>query len=304
MKTRKIVLASACLVLLVIAIIQTVSGHIDPVKVVQIKEEIDEIRIDRPEGLLNLKKSGGDWIIDGKYTANLNEVESIADAFAYVKLLGKVTKTDNEEVLAKYDLNEENACKVSVFHNGEELRSFRVGKATSTNSQVYLMMDNSTEVYMAAGSIQNECTKSINELRSRSVFQLSKDEMVSVTVKPVDGNAWTITRGGEGNVWTASGEGVDSSMELDAESTSAWFNGCAFVAATEWLGDNESIPAEKIFDIEIKLDSKTVSLELFQADDEDGTDTYWGRSSESPYGFKLAKYTVDKYRKNPEDFSK
>lgn len=304
MKTRKIVLASACLVLLVIAIIQTVSGHIDPVKVVQIKDEIDEIKIERPEGLLTLKKTGEDWIIDGKYTANYNSIESIADAFSYVKLLGKVTKTDNQEVLAKYDLNDERACKVSVYNKGQELRSFRVGKATSTNSQVYLMMDKSNDVYMAAGSIQNECTKSINDLRSRSVFQLSKDDMISVSVKPVDGNRWTITRGGEGNIWTASGEGVDESMELDVEATSGWFNGCAFVAATEWLGDNEEIPAEKIIDVEIKLPAKTVTLELYQADDEEGTDTYWGRSSETPYAFKLAKYTVDKYRKNPEDFAK
>jgi len=304
MKVRKIVLASACLVLLIIAIIQTVTSHIDPVKVVQLKEEIDEIRIERPEGLLSLKKSGEDWIIDGKYTANYNSIETIADTFASVKLLGKVTKTDNQEVLAKYDLNDEKACKVTVFHNGAELRSFRVGKATSTNSQVYLMIDKSSEVYMAAGSIQSECKKTVNEMRSRSVFQLSKDEMVSITVKPVDGNSWTITRGGDGNIWTASGDGVDSSMELDPESTSGWFNGCAYVAATDWLGDNEEIPAEKKVDVEIKFPAKTVTLSIYQADDEDGTDTYWGRSSETPYPFKVAKYTADKYNKSPADFAK
>ena len=48
MKARKIVLASGCLVLLIIAIIQAVTGRIDPVKILSVKEEIDEIVIERP----------------------------------------------------------------------------------------------------------------------------------------------------------------------------------------------------------------------------------------------------------------
>ena len=302
MKARKIVLASGCLVLLIIAIIQAVTGRIDPVKILSVKEEIDEIVIERPEGNLNLKKSGEDWFINDKYVANYNEIEGIADSFSEVKILGKVTKTDNEEVLSKYDLNKDKAYKVTVLHDGKKLASYSVGKSTSTDSQVYIMIGDSNEVSMAQGNLKDDCSKTINELRSKAVLQLQKDDMTSVTVKPVDGKAWTVTRSGEGNIWNISGEGTGG-LELDSEITSNWFQGCATLAATDWLGDNEEIPAEKIIDVEI-MTGKKVTLSLYQGRDEEGTELYWGSSSETPYNFKLAKYSVQKYHKNPEDFTK
>lgn len=83
MKVRKIILASACLVLLVIAIIQTVSGRIDPVKVLTLKENIDEVLVERPEGNLHLVKQGEDWFVsDKKYMGNFNACESFAEKFA------------------------------------------------------------------------------------------------------------------------------------------------------------------------------------------------------------------------------
>ncbi|MCQ2573484.1 MAG: DUF4340 domain-containing protein [Treponema sp.] len=304
MKPRKIVLASACLVLLVIAIIQAVYSRIDPVKIISLKEEIDEIKIERPEGNITFRKSGDEWYLNERYTANYNSVESLADSFSEVKLLGKVTKTDNQDVLAKYDLNDERMYKVTVSHGGTELKTYKVGKSTSTNSQVYVMLDNSNDVYMAAGMLQNECSKSVNEFRSKVAFQIPKDDMTSITVTPVDGESWTVNRGGEGNLWTITGPGVTEESEVDADIISGWFNGCASVAAIDWLGDEEEIPGEKIFDIGIQISGRLASLSLYEGRDADDTEIYWGKTSETPYNFKVAKYTVDKYRKNPEDFLK
>ncbi len=314
MKVRKIILASACLVLLVIAIIQTVSGRIDPVKVLTLKENIDEVLVERPEGNLHLVKQGEDWFVsDKKYMGNFNACESFAEKFADVKLLGKVTKSDNEAVLAKYDLNEEKVYKVTVSSEGKTLRTFRVGKTTSTNSQVYMMVDGSNDIYMAAGTLQSDCAKPENDFRSKAVIQIDKDFIQSITVDKAEEadedvarvyGEWTLIRGTEGNVYSISGETVPPDFELDDEKAATWFSGCASLAATDWLGDNEEIPGEKMIKASIKLVNKTISLDLYNGVDEDGTEMYWGRCSETPYGFKVAKYSVQKFQKNPGDFSK
>lgn len=314
MKARKIILASACLVLLVIAIIQIVSGRIDPVKVLTLKENIDEVLIERPEGDLHLVKQGDDWFIgDKKYVGNYNACESFADKFAEVKLLGKVTKSENEAVLAKYDLNDEKVYKVTLSSEGKKLRTFRVGKTTSTNSQVYMMVGDSNDIYMAAGTLQNDCAKSVNEFRSKSVIQIDKDLIQSITVDKADDadedmaevyGEWTLTRGAEGNVYSISGETVPADFELDDEKAASWFSGCASLAATDWLGDNDEIPADKLLKISMKLTNKTIFLDLYKGADDEGTEMYWGKCSETPYAFKVAKYSVQKFQKNPGDFSK
>jgi len=304
MKARKIVLASACLVLLVIAVIQTVTSRIDPVKIISVKEEIDEIKVERPEGNFSLKKNGEDWFVQDKYVGNFNVCQDLADALREVKILGKVAKSDKEEILAKYDLNKDKVYTVSVLHEGKVLRTYSVGKATSTNSQVYMRIDGGNDVCMAAGKIQNDLSKSINDFRSKVILNLNKDDIVSVTVKPAAAEEWTITRSAQGTDWTISGAGIKADAVLDSEITSGWFGGCANLAASDWLSDNENIAAPKLLDAEIKTSNKTIRLSFFSEQDEEGSDIYWGTCSEMPYSFKLAKYSVQKFQKNPEDFIK
>lgn len=313
MKTRKIILASSCLVLLVIAVIQSVAGRVNPVKTVTVKEAVDEIKIDRPEGLLTMKKVGDDWFIgDKNYTGNFNLCEDLVDNFKEVKLLGKVTKSDNEAVLAKYDLNEGKACNVTLYAAGKEVKSYKVGKASSTGSQYYLMMNGSNDVYMASGSVDDDCHKSVNEFRSKAVIQISKDDIQAVTVTPAENAAgyyeksgveaeWTMVR--DGDSFSMVGETVPADIDLDPEKCSNWIFGCASYAALDWLDDSAVITDEKILDIKIR-GKKTISLELFQGADNDGTEVYFGKCSETPYAFKVAKYSVQKYQKNPGDFSK
>ena len=302
MKPRKIILSAACLVLLVIAVVQTVAKHIDPVKVITIKEEIDEVKIDRPEGTLILKKTGDSWTVgEQKYPGNDNACEAVAETFKSIRLLDKITKTDKEAVLAKYDLNKESECEVSVYHEGKLLRTFHVGKSTSTNSQVYMRLDDNDEVYMAAGTIRSDCTKTENELRSKAVIQVSRDDISSVTVIPEGGKEWQLSRSVDGSQWSVSGEGTEG-IEVDMEKAVNWFQACASLAASDWLSSEAGITGELIQTVRIALPSRTITLELFQGQDSDGDDVYSGKCSETPYCFKLTKYSVQKYQKSPEDF--
>lgn len=305
MKTRKIILLAACAILLVIAIIQGVTKTTDTVKTIALKDDIDEIKIERPGEDLYMVKTGEDWEIGTqKYTGNRNACNDLAEMFKEIKLLNKVTKSDNEEVLAKYELNSEKVCKVTVSSKGAVLKTVYVGKTNSTNSQVYIKLDSSDDVYLASGKLQNDCLKPVNDFRSKAVVQVSKDDITSIKLAPSGGESWIMNRSAEGNVWTVAGDAVKGNLEIDDEVAGNWFQTCGNLAAVNWLDDNASLPGEKLVDVEMKLSDRTIELTVTKGLDEDGSDAYWAKSSEVPYLCKIAKYSAEKYLKNPEDFAK
>lgn len=302
MKPRKIVLLCACTILLVIAICQAVMAGKDPVKVVSVKGEIDEVRITRNGNELLLKKSGDDWLVGAKgYLGNENVCLSVVESIAQVKLLDKVGHGDSESLLSKYDLSEEKAIVVKAYAGGSEKRTLYVGKASSTGTQCYVMLDSSKDIYLANSDLSSDFGKTLSELRSRAALQLPKDDLTSVKVDYLNGEAWTMSREGDGNIFKITG---GNSVDVDEEKALSWFEGAASLMANMWCDDGAKPQGEKILKVSYTLGTREVNLDIWQAQDADGDAEYYGRTSENDYLFKLAQYSVQKYQKHPEDFGK
>ena len=77
MTPRKIFLLSACAALFVIAVVQSITKNINPVKIVSLKDDITRINIVRPDETIDLTKDGDTWIVNEKYRAK----ESSCDDF-------------------------------------------------------------------------------------------------------------------------------------------------------------------------------------------------------------------------------
>ena len=305
MRPGKIVLLSACLILCFVAVVQIASSYIDPVKVVTVKEEIDELIVNRPEGELVIRKNGESWTVNEKeYSGNDNACKDLVDSFSEIRILEKVTKSKLPEILAKYELDADKVRVVTVYNKGNLLKTFKVGKTSSTNSQVYMQIDGSDDIYLVAGTLQNEVSKSENEFRSKAVVNISKDDIYSITVSEEGKPSWTLTRGNEGNIWNVSGESVTEEIDIDAEKAYNWFQSSSSVACVEWLPDDAAMPGKNLLTVKYMLNDRNISLTFTQDMDSEGTEVFYGSSSETPYLFRLAKYSVQKFQKNPEDFSK
>ena len=108
MKTRKLVLIIADVLLLVVGIIQIIVAGRTTVKNFQFSEQPDTILIEKYDGTLNLVKDGENWLINNeKYEATLSNVDSMIDYAKAIVALDKVAKLTNDAAERKYEFDEE-----------------------------------------------------------------------------------------------------------------------------------------------------------------------------------------------------
>ena len=125
MKTRKIVLIAADILLLIVGIVQIILGARSTVKSFTFTEEPDQFVIEKYDEDLNIVKEGETWVInDEKYEATLSAVDSMIEYAKDITALDKVAKLNNQAVITKYEFDEGNAIKVTVKAGGKELRTF------------------------------------------------------------------------------------------------------------------------------------------------------------------------------------
>ncbi|HOP63460.1 MAG TPA: DUF4340 domain-containing protein [Spirochaetota bacterium] len=145
-----------------------------------IETPADEISV-RAEGYsLKLVKSGDRWLInDQKYPADTGLVTDLEKKVSEVKLLDLISE---KGYFNKYDLAEDKGVEVTLSAGGKQLRKLMIGKQGLTNSQVYVRIDDSNEVYLASGLTSEEMRPEADTLRDRKILEVSVDEVASFVI--------------------------------------------------------------------------------------------------------------------------
>lgn len=303
MKARKIVLLALDAVLLVILIFQLIFKSSDKTKTLEILDEPNEILISTTTESFSLIKEDDKWFVgEKKYPANESYVVSAVNAVKSIKLLDKVGTASSDSTLLRYELDDDKKISVEVKSNGKVVRTLIIGKDSSTGSQNYVMVDNSKDIYLATGNLRNEFDKTVNYFRSRIVLSLDANEISSVELSNENENSWILNRIGSGDdvAWNCSVEDV----EVDSEKATEWFNSLDSITTPNWYDDEPY--GEKIISAKITAAFKTITVDIFAfpITEEDKTQKYWAKCSETPYAFEMASYTVQKFQKTTEDISK
>jgi len=307
MKTRKIVLIVADLLLLIVGIVQIIAANRSTVKSFTFSEEPDTILIEKYDGTLNLAKDGDKWLINSeKYEALESNVDSMLSYAKNISALDKVAKLSNELVSQKYEFDENNAIKVTLSAGGKVLRSFTLGKDASTGIQCYATIGDSDDIYLVNGDYRNVFDKTVDQLRSKTVYAVEAIDISYVTVTPADGESWSISRQGEAEdlVWSVSG----SNITLDSTKASEWFTSLNNLVTTKWHGTSDDLGGIPYSKVEIGSPSKIVKLDFYlvpaDPEVEGSSDLYYGKCSESKYWFEVPGYSMSKFQKTPEDLQK
>ncbi len=308
MQKRKIILLSACAFLLLVCILQAILLNKSSVKTITLKDEPDKITIESAGNTVLLAKAGDSWVVgDAKYPTNSANVDSIVAAVKSVKVLDRVGSASNEASKIRYDLTDSKKITVTAFAGDKEVRKITVGKASSTGSQGYIMLDGSNDVYLASGNLNGTFGKSISDLRSNTVWTLEKNMIGAVSIKKADGTEWKVSREGqaENMTWKIDGHGIVTG-EVDGQKAESWFGEFASLSAASWAEDSASPSGTYLLTCEIEAGGKTVALDLFQTKEEkdDQPAEYCASSTETPYTFELASYSARKFLKNPEELLK
>ena len=308
MKPRKIILLAVDAVLLVVCIVQFVLSKKDSVKTFTITDSATQILIEKADGDINLVKEDDNWFIgDKKYPANQSSVDVLLNAVSSIRALDRMGSASNENVMAKYDLNEGKNITVTIKKDDKTLRVLKIGKESSTGTQSYITVDGGSDVYLISSNLHNTFSKSVDDLRSRNVFTLDKNSISGVSVIEPDSSTWTVRRSGEGEnlAWSLSGTDVEE-KEIDGAATTDWFNTLATLSTSKWYDAGE-VSGTKERTIKIFSGSKTVTVELYAISGTSGDSNnaaYYAVCSETPYPFEVPSYSVPKFQKKLIDIYK
>lgn len=311
MKPRKIILLTACAVLLCICIIQAVMKNGDKVKNFNISEKPDEIAFVTPSGNYTLVLEDENWYIGEKrYIGNKSIIESLIESASEIKALDKVGKNSSEAFASLYELNEGKVSNVTLKKDGKVLRTINVGKTSTTGSQTYITLDDSKDIYLVSGNLQSDVVKSTNDLRSKEIYSYDKDEIssVSITTYPTIENnfaeekTFSVGKVGDGEdaMWTISVPDV----QVNAENASSYFGSITYLSTTKWYEDDE-IPANGVKSLSVKMyiGNKPFTLDVYNTYTEEGKNgTSYAKCSLTPYAFMINGNVVNKYKKELEYF--
>ena len=223
MKTRKIVLIAADVILLIVGIIQIVINTRSTVKTFKFSETPDQIVIEKSDGNLNLVSENGKWFVnDEKYEAVESNIDSMISYAQNIKALDKVASLSNAASVSKYEFDDDNAIKVTFSAGDKVLRTFTLGKDATTGIQCYATVNGTNDIYLVDGDYRNIFDKTVDQVRSKTVYSVQSVDISSVSVTRPGEETWAVSRTGEAEnlVWNISG----ANITLDAQKAADWLN--------------------------------------------------------------------------------
>lgn len=305
LKLRKIFLSAGCLILLVISVCQIVVSKKDSGKTVKTDKIIDELTIVTPAETIQLSLENGKWLLGTrKYPAADYSVDELLDGVSSIKLLEKVASTNTAGAIEKYEFIDGKEITVTAKSQGKTIRTLRIGKTSSTSSQTFVIVDDSSDIYLAAGNLNLKFNETEEHLRSKVVAEFDVDKISSINVNKADGSNWTISRDtsakGESS-WGISG----AQVELDSSKVDTWVSGFSSIPVSKWLENAQDFEGNLECTVTVTENNVPVVFQIYKApaETEDSAEKYYGKSSVTPYPFEIAQYVVSRFLKDLESLS-
>lgn len=162
---RKIILASAVVLLALIYIVQVIAGSRSSVKDFVIDKTFDTIEISSSEnGSVNLKRYGDFWKVNDE-EADSAKAKAISDSLISIKTLSVISKSSGEDALERYGFTDSQKITVKVGDNGKEYLNLEIGKDAANGQQNYIRVNGKSEIYLASGALRQKCSVKADELK-------------------------------------------------------------------------------------------------------------------------------------------
>ena len=298
MSKRKIILLTACVLLLGIYIAQLASSLRSSVKNKTLGADPDKLTIENAGTLIELAKSDDGWTIGEKrYKADTNTIDGLVNAVKNIRVLNTVAQAESDAVDERYEIDKANAIVVKAYKGNELVRTLTIGKASSTGSQSYVTLDDKKDIYLVSGTLHDTFKKDVAALRSKSVYTVDSSDLTAVS-ESMGSTVLSIVKSGDPAAWTATG----GAANVDAEKAASWAASLATLNADSWLDDDFVLPAASESVTVITAGGNAITVSVYKEGDGDEA-KYYGTCSETPYKFSLSRYSAGKYLKTAADIS-
>ena len=305
MKTRKLVLIVADVVLLAVCLVQFILSARDTTKYFTFKDEPDSLEILTPQETISLYKEGEDWFIgEKKYPASMSMVDSYISAIKNIRALDKVGSIANGHNVERYELTDRKKTIVTAKLGDKVLRTIEIGKTAVSSSQCYMTVDGGKDIYLVSGGVNDTFDTSVAAARTTIVLNLNSDEITGVAITDAEDKTWSLSRMGNGDdvVWNVSG----GEIELDEGKANVWLTSFASLSTRDWYAEDAVLEGTRAVSARITYNLKDIKLEFFALpkNNEKDLQQYYGTCSETPYRFKVDEKTVKQYLKPLEELAK
>lgn len=311
MKTRKLVLIIADVLLLAICIVQLSLSARDTTKYFTFKDDPDFLEIVTPDETITLYKEEDKWFIgDKKYPANIGIVDGYIDAVKNIRALDKVGSLSSANNAERYEFTDSKKTTVTAKLGDKVLRTIDIGKTAVSSSQCYLTVDGGKDIYLVSGGINDTFYTSVSAARTTIVLDLTPEEIASVSITDYtdsenpDGKKWSVSRMGSGDdiVWNVSGSEID----IDEGKANSYLASFASLSTRDWYEDNAVLNGVKVVSAVINYHYKDIKVDFYEIPETEENDMkqFYGTCSETPYKFKINESVVKEYKKSLEELAK
>ena len=308
MKTRKLVLIIADVVLLAVCLIQFAVSARDTTKYFSFKDDPDSIEIITPAEKISLTKEGEDWVIgEKKYPASLAMVDSYINGIKSIRALDKVGSISSGNNAEKYELTDGKKITVTAKLGDKVLRTVEIGKTAVSSSQCYATIDGGKDIYLVSGGINDTFDTSVAAARTTIVLSLESSDITNVSMTDYAADkTWSVSRMGTGDdlAWNVSG--AEEGYELDTGAAANWLNSFASLSTRDWYDEGAVLEGTKTVSAKITHAFKDITVEFYALPKANPNDLqqYYGTCSETPYRFKVNESTVKQYLKTLDELAK
>ena len=298
MSKRKIILLTACVLLLGIYIAQLASSLRSSVKNKTLGADPDKLTIENASAVIELAKSDDGWTVgERRYKADTNAADALVNAVKNIRVLDTVAQAGSDAVDERYEIDKANAIVVKAYKGNELVRTLTIGKASSTGSQSYLTLDGKKDICLVSGTLRDTFKKDVAALRSKSVYAVDTSDLTAVS-ESMGSTVLSIVKSGDPAAWTATG----GAASVDAEKAASWAASLTRLNADSWLDDDFVLPPVSESVTVITAGGNAITVSVYKEGDGDEA-KYYGSCSETPYKFSLSLYSAGKYLKTAADMA-
>ena len=280
MSKRKIILLTACVLLLGIYIAQLASSLRSSVKNKTLGADPDKLTIENASAVIELAKS-----------------DALVNAVKNIRVLDTFAQAGSDAVDERYEIDKTNAIVVKAYKGNELVRTLTIGKASSTGSQSYLTLDGKKDIYLVSGTLRDTFKKDVAALRSKSVYAVDTSDLTAVS-ESMGSTVLSIVKSGDPAAWVAAG----GAANVDAEKAASWAASLTRLNADSWLDYDFVLPPASESVTVITAGGKAITVSVYKEGDGEEA-KYYGTCSETPYKFSLSRYSAGKYLKTAADIS-
>ena len=307
MKNKRILLSIGIILLLSLYIVvrDWKCGSIIP-STGEWKGEPTEVILQKTSGVIILKQRDGRWFIGEKeYPADSGEVSGIIKKVKDLEIIDRISSGGNYTI---YDLGPDKAFVLTLKRDGEQVCKLLIGKKSSTYRHTYMRINDSPDVVLVSGSFDREISKTVDELRDKTVINPVREKIDSMdvsfrgrnflftkvkeSVEKTDKAPETKTDQGTKPApagWTLKGY---ENKKIKNDAVQSLVSALAPLKAWGFVDSDKSGLKNPLCTVKIREDNRETVISVYQQDKDK---RYPVTSSDSPYVFLAEEWKVKKF---------